>query len=253
MKKLVVVSMALCMSASMFSQRNDNGEYWNTWRYTAKEGMQQKFEEAAAKKTALFNNTPETAIVTYRITTGTDAGSYLRIEARKSPADYDKDRSVERKYWRDNVSKYLGNNGGQIRWRLLTWFSVNYDPKNPAPPAKYVRMVTYNVKADKLGSFRRHIYRNNKVGEKRGHTDPRLVYRLESGGNRNQFVVAIPYNSHKRTDANVEHENTWEEDYNELFGWGTRDEDADKFDAAIEFLGEQVETLQLVPEMSTKM
>lgn len=253
MKKLVVVLMALVLSASVFSQRNDNSEYWNTWQYSAKEGMHDKFEEAAAKKTAMFNTTPETAIVTYRIITGTNSGSYMRIEARKSPADYDKDRSAEGKYWRDNVSKFVGNDRGQVRWQLLNGGSLNYDPKNPAPPAKYVRMVTFNVKADGVSSFRRWMYRASKVMEKRGNKNPRMLFRLVSGGNRNQFVLAVPYDSHKRTDVGQENENTWREDYNELFGWGTMDEDGENFDAGLEFWGEDVQTLQLVPAMSTKM
>jgi hypothetical protein len=252
MKKLVVISMALCLSASLFSQRNDNSEYWNTWQYSAKEGMQQKFEEAAAKKTATFNTTPETAIVTYRFITGPNAGSYMRIEARKSPADYDKDRSAEGNYWRDNVSKYVANGGGQVRWQLLNNGSFNYDAKNPGAPSKFVRMTTYNVKADKVGAFRRWMYRSSKVALKRGNKNSRMLFRLESGGNRNQFVVAFAYDSHKRTDV-MEHENSWREDYDELFGWGTVDEDGENFDGAIEFWGEQVETMQLVPEMSTKM
>jgi len=252
MKKLVVVSIVLCLSASMFSQRNDNSEYWNTWRYTAKEGMQQKFEDAAAKKTAMFNTTPETAIVTYRFITGSNAGTYMRIEARKSPADYDKDRSAEGNYWRDNVVKYVANNGGQVRWQLLNNGSLNYDAKNPGSPAKFVRMTTYNVKADKVGAFRRWMYRSSKVAEKRGNKNSRMLFRLQSGGNRNQFVVAFSYESHKRTDVR-EHENSWGEDYDELFGWGTVDEDSKNFDAALEFWGEEIETLQLIPEMSTKM
>ncbi|WP_372974540.1 hypothetical protein [Muriicola sp.] len=253
MKKAVVFLMAFCMSAHLFSQRNDNAEYWNTWRYTAKEGMQQKFEEAAAKKTAMFNTTPETAIVTYRFITGPNSGTYMRIEARKSPADYDKDRSAEGNYWRDNVSKYAANNGGQVRWQLLNGGTINYDPENPAPPAKFVRMVTFNVKADGVRAFRRWMYRASKVIEKRGNKNPRMLFRLESGGNRNQFVLALPYESHKRTDPPRENENTWREDYNELFGWGTFEEDGENIDASFEFWGEQVETLQLVPAMSTKM
>jgi hypothetical protein len=253
MKKLVVVLMTLVLSASVFSQRNDNAEYWNTWQYSAKEAMHDKFEDAAAKKTAMFNTTPETAIVTYRIITGTNSGSYMRIEARKSPADYDKDRSAEGKYWRDNVSKFVGKDHGQVRWQLLNNGSLNYDPKNPGSPAKYVTMVTFNVKADRVSAFRRWMYRVSKVMEKRGNPNPRMLFRLQSGGNRNQFVLAIPYESHKRTEANREHENTWEEDYNELFGWGTRDEDGENFDAALEFWGEDVQTLQLIPAMSTKM
>ena len=41
--------------------------------------------------------------------------------------------------------------------------------------------------------------------------------------------------------------------YNEMFGWGSMEEDSQNFDASLEYWGEQIETLQLVPEMSTGM
>jgi len=44
-----------------------------------------------------------------------------------------------------------------------------------------------------------------------------------------------------------------EEDYNELFGWGTWTEDLNNFDASLEIYGEFTETMVLVPEMSTGM
>jgi hypothetical protein len=50
-----------------------------------------------------------------------------------------------------------------------------------------------------------------------------------------------------------EQENTWREDYNDLFGPGSWDEDLNNFRASLEYWGEQVETLQFVPEMSTKL
>ena len=67
MKKLLLFSMVLLLSTSIYAQRSNNAIYWNTWEYTAKDGMQKDFEKAAAKKTAMFNKTPETAIMTYRI------------------------------------------------------------------------------------------------------------------------------------------------------------------------------------------
>ena len=72
MKKLLL--LGLLISISINGQRNKNADYWNTWQYTAKDGMVQKFEEAAAKKTAMFNKTPETAIITYRVVTGSNTG-----------------------------------------------------------------------------------------------------------------------------------------------------------------------------------
>jgi hypothetical protein len=113
-----------------------------------------------------------------------------------------------------------------------------------------VERTFYNVKADKILHFRRFMVRLSKVAEKRGWEASRSLYRLISGGNRNQFVVAATFNTYKRADE-AKNENTFEEDYNKLFGWGSLDEDSQNFDASLEYWGEQRETLQLVPEMST--
>ena len=237
----------------MDSQRSDNSDYWNTWEYAPKDGMRADFEKAAAKKTAMFNKTPETAILTYRIITGSNSGTYVRLETNKSPEDYDVDRSAEGKYWDTNVSSFIANNGGQVRWSRLNDGTINYDPENKTP-AKYVQRTTFNVKADKVMHFRRLMTRVAKVIEKRGGTQTRILFRLVSGGNRNQFIVATTFDSFKRApNTRPEQENTWREDYDEMFGWGSMDEDGKNFDASLEYWGEETETLQFVPEMSTKL
>lgn len=251
MKKIVLFAMAILMSIPIYAQRNDNDDYWNRWEYTPKDGMREDFEKAAAKKTDMFNKTPETAIFTYRIITGPSSGTYVRVESNKSPADYDLDRSAEGKYWDDNVSKFVAKNSGQVRMERLNNGSYNYNPETNKP-AKYVQRTTFNVKADKIMHFRRFMSRIADVMEKRGAQTTRILFRLESGGNRNQFVLATTFDTFKR-DPMPEQENTWREDYDELFGWGSLEEDGNNFDASLEYWGEQVETLQLVPEMSTKL
>jgi hypothetical protein len=250
MKNLLLV-MTLLACTAFYGQSNNNSEYWNTWRYVAKEGMQEKFEQAAAKKTSMFNKTAETAIYTYRVITGPNTGTYERVESGKKPADYDLDRTAEGKYWRDNVGEYIAQNKGQIRWVKLK--NGTYDP-NPdnAAPSKYVHLTTYNVKADKIMHFRRFMNRVAEVAEKRGFPQARLLFRLVSGGNRNQFVLAYPYDKYER-EPMAESETTFREDYTELFGWGSLDEDRQNFDASLEYWGEQRETMVLVPEMSTKL
>lgn len=243
--------MILLLSTSIYAQRSNNANYWNTWEYTAKEGMIKDFEKAAAKKTAMFNKTPETAIMTYRIVTGSDSGTYLRVEGNKSASDYDLDRTAEGKYWNENVAKYIAKDQGQVRWVRLNNGSFDPDPENSSP-SKYVRRTFFNVKADKILHFRRAMTRMAKVAEKRGWEDTRSLFRLVSGGNRNQFVLAIGFDTYKRAEGQ-ENENSVEEDYNELFGWGSADEDWQNFDASLEYWGEQRDLLKLVPEMSTGM
>ena len=250
MKRSVLLGIALLLCAFMYSQRSNEAVYWNTWDYTPKEDMRDDFEKAAAKKTAMFNKTPETAISTYRIITGPNSGSYVRVEGRKTAADYDLDRSAEGQYWNDNVAKYLAKNGEHVRWVRLENGSYDPDPEDNTP-SKFVRRVFYNVKADKVMHFRRAMSRMSKVAEKRGWLG-RSLYRLISGGNRNLFVVAMGFDTYKRAEAQ-EFETTAEEDYNEMFGWGSWDEDWKNFDKALEYWGEQVDLLQYVPEMSTPM
>ncbi len=251
MKKLLLITMVLLLSTSIYAQRNNNPVHWNTWEYTAKDGMRQDFEKAAAKKTAMFNKTPETAIMTYRIITGPDSGSYLRVEANKTAADYDLDRTAEGNYWNENVAKYVAKDKGQVRYRKLNNGSYDPDPENNTP-SKYVSRTTFNVKADKLLHFRRAMTRLAKVAEKRGWEDTRSLFRLVSGGNRNQFIYAVGFDTYKRAES-PEIETTMEEDYNELFGWGSWDEDWQNFDASLEYWGEQRDMLQLIPSMSTGM
>lgn len=249
--KLVLFALTILFCASIYSQRNDNSDYWNTWEYTPKDGMNEDFEKAVAKKTAMFNKTPETAILTYRIITGPSSGTYVRVESNKSPSDYDLDRTAEGKHWSQNVSNFVAKSSGQVRWQRLNDGSLNYNPENNSP-AKYVERTTFNVKADGVMHFRRFMSRLVKVIEKREGTGTRILFRVVSGGNRNQFVLATTFDTFKR-EAWPELENTFREDYNKMFGWGSIEEDSENFDSSLEYWGEQVETMQFVPEMSTKI
>lgn len=249
MKRIFLFIAPLLICTMMYSQRGNNNVYWHTWEYTAKDGMVEDFEKAAAKKTAQFNSSSDNAIVTYRYVTGPKTGTYLRVQGDKSAADYDLDRSAEGKYWNDNVGKYIARSGGQVRWQRLNNGSYNYDPE--APPAKIIQKTTFSVKADKIGHFRRFMSRIAKMAEERNFSSPRILYRLISGGNLNEFVVIIPFDTYKRSGEPPQFENTFEEDYNAIFGNGSLDEDVENFDGSFEYWGETRETLHLVPEMST--
>ncbi len=240
MRKLLLLSMALLISASIYAQRNSNREYMNTWEYTVQDEMNAQFEDAVAKKTAMFNKTAETAIYTYRIVTGRNSGRYIRVSLNQTTENYDTP-AKDGDYWVANVMKYVKDGHGQIRWQKLNDGSYNPNPERTSP-FKYVQRTTYDVKADKIMHFRRFMTRIAKVNEKRGSTATRSMYRLVSGGNRNQFVIANLFDTYKRGEGQ-KNENTWREDYDKLFGWGSLDEDSNNFDASLEAWGELVETL----------
>ena len=104
MKKLFFFLLICSVTFTGYSQEVfQNWEYWNTWTYKPKSDMVDKFEDAAAKKTKKFNASNDNLIVTYKIVTGQDFGTYLRIQPFQKSKDYDKDRSNELKYWSENV------------------------------------------------------------------------------------------------------------------------------------------------------
>ncbi len=250
MKKQLLIILTFCFSTVVFGQRNSKQEYWNTWRYTPKADMVQKFESAVALKTKTFNSTPELATFTKKVITGPNTGTYERVEGSKKPADYDMDRSVEAAYWDKNVSKYIANEEGQKRWTRLNNGSYNFNPETDAP-SKYITRTVFDVKADKIMHFRRFMYRITEILKLREIDVSVLLFRLESGGNRNQFVRVVGFSSYERVMKSSE--TTWEEDYNKLFAWGSWSEDIANLDSSIEMYGEKVETLQLVPELSSGM
>jgi len=250
MKKQLLIILTFCLSTVVFGQRNSNQEYWNTWRYTPKTDMVQKFESAVALKTKTFNSSPELGIFTYKVITGPNTGVYERVEANKKPADYDMDRSVEGAYWDKNVTKYIRKEEGQKRWTRLNNGSYNFDPEKTTP-SKYITRTVYDVKADKIMHFRRFMSRVTEIMTLREMDVNVLLFRLQSGGNRNQFVRVVGFSSYERVMKSSE--TTWEDDYNKLFGWGSWSEDISNLDTSIEMYGENVETLQLMPELSSGM
>ena len=116
MKKLLVFAFSFLFTLSSFAQ--DSPEIWMTYELKAKKGMEEKFEQAAAKKMKKFNNTAESAMYTFNIMDGENQGMYSRVIGWK---DWDfmnsqEDRSEELKYWRDNVDPFIEKSTG---WKSM--------------------------------------------------------------------------------------------------------------------------------------
>jgi hypothetical protein len=249
MKKAILICMALVISATVFGQRSDNAEYWNTWEYKAKDGMTAKFMEAAAEKTARFNSSPENAMMTYRVMTGRSSGTFVRIKGNMKPVDYDIDRSAEGQYWNENVGKYIGTNRGLTIWRKLNNGSHNFEPSESGP-SKYFYRTYFDVKPDKTDHFRRFMDRIAGTLKARNWEGKRGLFRLESGGSRHTYALVIPFDTFKR-NPQPEQEKSFSDVYEDLYGYNTFDEDRQNFRNSLENWGEMRETLVLVPEMTT--
>ena len=245
MRKIFLFLLTSLISFSGYSQEVfQNWEYWNTWTYKPKSDMISKFEEAASKKTKKFNTSNDNLIVTYKIVTGQNNGTYLRIQPFQKSKDYDKDKSKELKYWNDNVSEYVERSGGQQRWVRMPWGDVNTDGN----PKKYITQHSYIIKPGKGRAFRRWLERIGKIMSERRPEMARVVLGIISGGNWQEFVV---FNAFNKYEAKLkEFDTSWEEEYNKRFGSNTWDEDRENFQGSIDMLfGHQVQTLELVSSM----
>jgi hypothetical protein len=251
MKKLLI-GLALIFCASLNAQRSSTNDYWNSWRYTPKQDKTAEFEEAVAKKMQLYNNNAATGIMTYKVITGRNSGTYERVESMKYAKDYDVDRTAEGEYWQKNVAKFVDRTSGQIRWDRINNATMNWDPENPGTPSKYLERTTYDVKPSGIMHFRRFMYRVTKTMEKRGVEGTQLMFRCISGGSDNMFVVVRGWDKYERSPT-PEQENNFMEDYDELFGWRSFIEDQENFNDALENWGEMTETMQLVPSLTTGM
>ena len=249
MKKLLIL---LLVPLFAMSQTNPNREYWQTNKWTAKKGMNAEFESGVAKKTQKFNNTKETSFATYQIITGADQGKYMRVMGNRSAADFDTENAAEMAYWMKNVMPYTEKNDGNVRWWRMKGAGQNWD--NDMPPARFIKMTTYNLKRGKASNFFRFWSNNVKLQKSLGYSGVSGVFMLQSGGQAFQVMEVEAYNSHAEGKGALKNPDVnYIEEYNKMFGWRSHRNDQAAYDAAIEQWGITIETAELKPEMSSKL
>ena len=213
MKIRIFILVALFVTTMGFSQRNPNNTYMSTFTYKAKAGMVDKFEKAAEKKTKMFNKDEGSIIYTYRILTGSNNGAYERYLVGQSNKSYDMDRSEELEYWEKNVAPFADPIGGQVRWMWEEWATIGDQPE----PPKYLNKTVIAYKPGMEAHVARSIYRSGKVLEKRNPNAFRRVFSPVSGIDVNIMVVFSGFDEFGAGWGDSD--TTWEEDYNEMFGW----------------------------------
>ncbi len=252
MKKYLLFILSLA-PLLMFAQNNPNAEYWQLNRWEAKEGMSKDFQEAVTKKTKKFNNTSDTAILTFSIVTGPDSGKYMRVIGPKS-ADFfnTSSDSDEYAYWEKNVMPYVKSQVGNIRTARINDFSYNWD--NSEAPKKYVKFSTYRFNNENSRDWFDFMRNDTKLKKAHGYTGIRGVFYVVSGAEWEIHVVE-PYDSHGTPMGTYATENfKYEEEYNKMFGWRAIDYDRTKANKAErDYRGQIIETLEFRPEMSTSM
>jgi hypothetical protein len=235
----------------MLAQNNPNSEYWQLNRWEAKEGMNKEFQAAVSKKTKKFNNTTETAILTFRIVTGPDSGKYMRVVGPKTGDFFNSSSdSEEYAYWEKNVMPFVKNQMGNVRTARIDDFSYNWD--NSQAPKKYIKFSTYRFKTENSRDWFDFMRNDAKLKKAHGYTGIRGVFYVVSGAEWEMHVVE-PYDSHgTRLGTYNSKDFKYEEEYNKMFGWRAVDNDRTKAnEAERDYRGQVTETLEFIPEMST--
>ena len=252
MRKIIL--LLLISPVFIFAQNNPNGEYWQINRWEAKDGMAKEFESAVAKKTKKYNNSQETAILTFRIVTGPDTGKYMRVVGPKSGEFFNEtvSDSDEYAYWVKNVMPYVKDQSGNKRTARIGPLSYNWD--NSEAPKKYVKFTTVRLKSGEEKDWLNRMRNDAKLKLAKGYTGVRGVFWLVSGGQSEMHVVE-PYDSHGVSMGTYSDENfDYMDHYNDMFGWRSLPWDSMKADMAVrDYAGEITETLEFIPEMSTSI
>lgn len=249
MKRTLIALVIALMALPLSGQTNPNQEYYRTMRWKAKPGQAENFMNAAAKKTQMYNNTPETSMVTYRIMTGPDQGKFERVFPAKTISQIYANNQAELDYWNKNVSKYAEEPAGaKVWWRIKGW-SVNWDPATD-PPSKYLSVQILTLKNGHTPDFRRYMSRRIQI-LKEHSTRKMAVFKISSGSQLNEIRIITFFDDPMKANGEWKTEDfSFEDAYNEKFGFNALDTDAALYGKSIEIYGNFVETHQLVPEMS---
>ena len=252
MKKSILLTLSVLFCISANSQRNADAEYWVSFTYLPKKGMVEEFEKAVADKTKKYNASEEDAIFAFQIMTGGGQGAYQRWVVRKDRAFFDQDNAEELKYWNENVDPYIADKSGQKIWRMLKGASHGWD--EPRTPLKYYVQKTYVIKRGKNGDFIKAHRRFKEVMSKMEFTGNRGVFRLESGGNEQTYMIINGFDSHSETfTTNLPEDGSWRDVYAELFGEEALDEDMPALNESIEMWGSSVVKMMYRPDLSSKL
>ena len=239
--KNIYILLAFLVTFSVQSQRNPNQTYLSSFVYEAKEVMGDKFENAAAKKTKMFNSEEGNIILTYKVVTGPGEGQYVRFLINQSSEDYSQDKSKEYAYWEKNVAPYANTITGTQNWALREGLNVGED--GPAP--KYLERSTVIVKPGMGSNVYKFLWRQGKTMDKAYEGSAvRRVFDLVSGGNTQTIAVFRAFDEFPHW-SNLTNQ-SWEEMYNEEFGWNQLEIDQDAFNNSIREWGTNTILLERV-------
>lgn len=255
---LILISIITSNLNAQFDATNmtlSDGERYIMNKWTPKEGKTSDFMKAAGKKTKMFNNSPENAIVTYQVLNGPDTGQFLRINLYASIENfvgYNSNNSEEREYWEKNVLPLTQLNDGPTIWRRLSSLSNNWPNPNDGviEPSNYMVVDTYTVSSEGYADHREIIGKIYSIIKEGGSSAKTSLFKVESGGNPNTYMRVRMFDDPNERAQWAEQERTFEQMYNQKYGYRSFEKDSQSLNKSIMSWSKTSEIVMLVPSMS---
>lgn len=248
--KKYLFTLAFAMATFAFAQENSGPELWITFEYSPKPGMNQKFENAIAEKTKLFNKEDNSAY-TAVLMTGAQAenGRYERIMPRRTNDWYSQSLSTkETKFWQNNVAKYIQSGEGPYVWQRIKPLCINFEESRPT---KYFRSLIRILKNGNNEDFWRYLERYTAVLKKTRPDIQYGVFVLSSGGNTNMVRLLTAFNDPSQRQGTTINGNV-REVYDEMYGDGSWEDDFQKYNERLVEWTRPTIDYMMRPDLSTK-
>jgi len=242
--------LALFICSFIYAQEDTEPELWITYEYIPKTGMNQKFEDAIAEKTKLFNNA-ENSAYTAVLMTGSEAenGRYERIMPRRTNDWYSNSLSTEESsFWQKNVAKYIKSGEGPYVWQRNKSLSINFEE---ARPTKYFRSFIRVLKNGNNEDFWRYLKRYSEVLMKARPDVQQGVFIMTSGGNTNTVRILTAFNNPNEREGQAS-KGVVKDLYDEMFGEGTWEDDFQKYNERLVEWKRPTYDFMMRPDLSTK-
>ena len=247
MKKITII---LSMLFALTITAQNSPEIWMTYELKVKKGMEDKFEDAVAKKMKKFNNSEDSAMFTFEIMDGENQGMYSRGHGWKTWDFLNSmdTRGEEMKYWNENVDPYIESQTGWKVWERLGWVSHNWTKETS------FRFMTVQRRFMKPGMDQdiiNFLRRMTVVYQDNNFTGTVGVFRVISGGNTNEYIICRGFDSYGDNGEFPDTDKNIEELYNEKFGWEAYRKDAKLYNDALEMYSRTTERYHFNEKLST--
>ena len=244
-------AFALLICGFVYAQEDTEPELWITFEYTPKKGMNQKFEEAIAEKTKIFNKADNAAYTAVLMTgSGAENGRYERIMPRRTNDWYNNSLSSEEtSFWQKNVAKYIQSGEGAYVWQRNKSLSINFEEPRPT---KYFRSFIRVLKNGNNEDFWRYLRRYTEVLKKARPDVQQGVFVMSSGGNTNTIRILTAFNDPNEREGKTKN-GVVQDMYDEQYGNGAWEDDYQKYNERLVEWTRPTYDFMLRPDLSTKL